>query len=334
VTRPLTRRTALAGAATLPVLGLAAPTVQAAGVWRPTQPVRIVVPAAPGGTSDIVARLLANYLQRTWGQSCVVDNKSGAGGVIGSNEVAKATPDGLTALSGNIGPQSIAYSLYRNIPYRPENLIPVSNILTAPNVLVVHPSVPARTIPEFVAWLRAQNGAASFASSGTGQSPHLSAAWFLQLTGTKATHVPYRGAAPAMNDLIAGVTNFYFDNLTTSVEFIRAGKVRALGLTTAQPNPLMPDVPPIAGTLPELKPFDVATWFGIFLPAGSPRPVVDAYNATMKAWLDDPKTKDRIAQMAGFTAYGTPEAYKSFVDAQVALWKGVIDKEGLKMDVN
>jgi tripartite-type tricarboxylate transporter receptor subunit TctC len=334
VTRRLTRRAALAGAALFPALGLASPTVRAAGAWRPAQPVRIVVPAAPGGTSDIVARLFANYLQPAWGQSCVVDNKSGAGGVIGSNEVAKATPDGQTILSGNIGPQSIAYSLYRNIPYRPENLIPVSNILTAPNVLVVHPSVPAKTVPEFVAWLRAQKGNASYASSGTGQSPHLSAAWFLQLTGTKATHVPYRGAAPAMNDLIAGVTNFYFDNLTTSVEFIRAGKVRALGLTTARANPLMPDVPPIAGTLPELKPFDVATWFGIFLPAGAPPPVVDAYNATMKAWLDDPKTKDRIAQMAGFPAYSTPEQYKSFVDAQVTLWQGVIDREGLKMDVN
>src|SRR6185369_10219638 len=129
----------------------------------------------------------------------------------------------------------------------PASLIPVSNAITAPNVLVVHPSVPARSVPEFVAWLKAQNGKASYASSGTGQSPHLSGAWFLQLTGTKAEHVPYRGAAPALNDL------------TTSIEFMRAGKLRALGLTSARPNPLTPDVPPIAGTMPELKPFDVST---------------------------------------------------------------------------
>ena len=233
------------------------------------------MPAAPGGTTDIVARLLAAFLQQSWGQSCVVDNKSGAGGVIGSTEVAKATPDGNTMLMGNIGPQSIAYSLYRNMPYTPKSLIPVSCVITAPNVLVVHPSVPAKTVPEFVAWLKAQNGKASYASSGTGQSPHLSGAWFLQLTGTKAEHIPYRGAAPALQDLTAGVTQFFFDNLTTGIEFVRAGKLRALGITSAQRNPLTPELVPICETMPELRPFDVSTWFGVFLPAGTPRPIVD-----------------------------------------------------------
>ncbi|MCW5737701.1 MAG: tripartite tricarboxylate transporter substrate binding protein [Enhydrobacter sp.] len=334
MSRRLTRRAALAGTAVLPAVTFLPHGVCAQPDWRPTQGVRIVVPAAPGGTTDIAGRLLAAYLQQTWGQSCVVDNKSGAGGIIGSTEVVKSTPDGLTALMGNIGPQSIAYSLYRNLPYTPASLIPVSNAITAPNVLVVHPSVPAKTVPEFVAWLKAQNGKVSYASSGTGQSPHLSAAWFLQLTGTKAEHVPYRGAAPALNDLIAGVTQFFFDNLTSSIEFMRAGKLRALGLTSAQPNPLTPDVPPIASTMPELKTFDVSTWFGVFLPAKTPRPIVDAYNAGMKAWLSDPKTLERIKTMAGFPAYGTPEEFDTFVTRQIALWKGVIDKEGLKMDVN
>ena len=280
--RRLTRRAALAGTAALPAVTFLPGGLRAESAWKPTQGVRIVVPAAPGGTTDILARLLAAHLQQAWGQSCVVDNKSGAGGVIGSTEVVKSTPDGHTALMGNIGPQSIAYSLYRNLPYTQASLIPVSNTITAPNVLVVHPSVPAKTVPEFVAWLKAQNGKASYASSGTGQSPHLSGAWFLQLTGTKAEHVPYRGAAPALNDLIAGVTQFYFDNLTSSIEFMRAGKLRALGLTSAQPNPLTPDVLPIAGTMPELKPFDVSTWFGVFLPAKTPRPVVDAYECRDK----------------------------------------------------
>jgi tripartite-type tricarboxylate transporter receptor subunit TctC len=277
------------------------------------------VPAAPGGTTDIVARLLASHLQAAWGQSCVADNKSGAGGVIGSAEVAKAAADGHTALMGNIGPQSIAYALYRNMPYRPESLIAVSNVITAPNVLVVHPSVPARTVPDFIAWLKAQYGNAS---SGTGQSPHLSGAWFLQLTGTKATHVPYRGAAPALNDLVAGVTQFFFDNLTTSIEFMRAGKLRALGLTSAQPNPLTPEVPRIAGTMAELKPFDVSTWFGVFLPAGTPRPVVDAYNEEIKVWLRAEATRERFRLMAGFPAWGTPEQFKGFVGSQIALWQG------------
>ena len=333
MTRRLSRRAVLSTAAALPAAALLPRGLQAQGAWKPTQNVRMVCPAAPGGTTDIAARLLASYLTEAWGQSCVVDNKSGAGGVIGSAEVAKSAPDGNTILMGNIGPQSIAYSLYRNMPYTPANLIPVSNAITAPNVLVVHPSVPAKTIPEFVAWLKAQNGKASYASSGTGQSPHLCGAWFLQLTGTKAEHIPYRGAAPALNDLTAGVTQFFFDNLTTAIEFVRAGKLRALGLTSAQRNPLTPDLVPICETMPELKPFDVSTWFGVFLPAGTPKPIVDSLNAQMKAWLSDPKTLERIKTMAGFPAYGTPEQFNAFVTAQIAQWKGVIDKEGLKLDM-
>jgi tripartite-type tricarboxylate transporter receptor subunit TctC len=332
--RSLSRRTALTGAATWPMASLLPPAARAESAWKPSQAGRIVVPAAPGGTTDIVARLLAAYLQGAWGQSCVVDNKSGAGGVIGSNEVVKSAPDGLTALMGNIGPQSIAYSLYRNMPYGPQSLAPVSCVITAPNVLVVHPSVPAKTVPEFVAWLRAQNGKASYASSGTGQSPHLSGAWFLQLTDTKAEHIPYRGAAPALQDLTAGVTQFFFDNLTTSIEFVRAGKLRALGITSAQRNPLTPELVPICETMPELKPFDVSTWFGVFLPAATPKSIVEAFNAQMKTWLDDPKTKEKFSAMAGFPAYGTPAEFDRFVNAQIALWKSVIDKEGLKLDVN
>ncbi len=330
----LTRRAALGGALALPATPLLASLAAAQAAWKPTQGVKIVVPAAPGGTTDIVARMLAAHLQAAWGQTCVVENKSGAGGVIGSAEVAKAAPDGNTILMGNIGPQSIAYSLYRNMPYGPTGLLPVSNVLTTPNVLVVHPSVPAKTVPEFVAWLKAENGKASYASSGTGQSPHLSAAWFLQLTGTKAQHIPYRGAGPALQDLVAGVTQFFFDNLTTSLEFVRAGKLRALGLTSAARNPLTPDLLPISETMPELKAFDVSAWFGVFLPANTPRPVLDSLNAQMKAWLDDAKTKERFSTMGGFPAYGTPEQFAAFVTAQIALWKGVIDREGLQLDVN
>lgn len=339
MTRRITRRAALGAASALPAAALLpALTIgrgaRAQTAWKPTQSVRVVVPAAPGGGTDIIGRLLAAHLQQAWGQSCVVDNKSGAGGVIGSVEVVKAPPDGHTILMGNIGPQAIAYSLYRNLPYTPDSLIPISNAMTAPNVLVVHPSVPANNIPEFVAWLKAQNGKASYASSGTGQSPHLSGAWFLQLTGTKAEHVPYRGAAPALQDLTAGVTQYFFDNLTTSIEFIRAGKLRALGLTSAQRNPLVPDLVPIRETMPELKPFDVSTWFGVFVPAGTPAPIVESLNAQMKVFLADAKTKERLGAMASFPAYGTPAEFNEFVKGQIAQWKGVIDKEGLKLDVN
>ena len=333
--RHLSRRSILAAALAAPAVAKAeTPTPTTPTSWRPTQAIRIVVPAAPGGTTDVVGRLLAQHLQAAWGQSAVVDNKSGAGGVIGSAEVAKSAPDGHTILLGNIGPQSIAYSLYRNMPYKPESLIAVSDIIATPNVLVVHPSVPARTVPEFVAWLKAQDGKVSYASSGTGQSPHLSGAWFLQLTGARATHVPYRGAAPALNDLIAGVTSYFFDNLTSSVEFVRAGKLRALAITSAQRNPMVPELMPIRETMPELKPFDVSAWFGAFLPGGTPAPIVDSLNAEMKRWLALPETLERFKTMAGYADWMSPADYKTFVESQTALWKGVIDKEGLKLDAN
>jgi tripartite-type tricarboxylate transporter receptor subunit TctC len=237
-------------------------------------------------------------------------------------------------LMGNIGPQSIAYSLYRNMPYKPESLITVSNVISTPNVLVVHPSVPAKTVPEFVKWLRDRKGDVSYASSGTGQSPHLSGALFLQLVGAKATHVPYRGAAPALNDLVAGVTQYFFDNLTTAIEFVRAGKLRALGLTSAKRNPMVPDLPPISETMPELKSFDVSAWFGVFEPAGTPRDAVEALNAEIKVWLDQDATKERFKSMAGYSSYTTPEQFNEFVQRQIAQWRGVIEKEGLKLDVN
>jgi len=334
VIRNLSRRTVLATALAAPAVARAQIPTPTQSPWRPTQAIRIVVPAAPGGTADVIGRLLGQHLQAAWGQSTVVDNKSGAGGVIGSAEAAKAVPDGHTILLGNIGPQSIAYSLYRNMPYRPDNLIAVSDIIATPNALVVHPSVPARTVPEFVAWLKSQDGKVSYASSGTGQSPHLSGAWFLQLTGAKATHVPYRGAAPAMNDLIAGVTSYFFDNLTSSIGSMRAGKVRALAITSAQHNPMVPELMPIRETMPELKPFDVSAWFGAFLPTGTPAPIVDSLNAEMKRWLAMPETLERFKTMAGFADWNTPADYRTFVDSQIALWKGVIDKEGLKLDAD
>lgn len=318
--------------AALPLLAMT--PVARAQAWRPKQGLRIVVPAAPGGTTDIIARLLAAHLQQRWGQPAVVDNKSGAGGVVGSNEVVRAAADGHTMLMGNIGPQSIAYSLYRNMPYKPDSLIPVSGVIATPNVLVTHPSVPAKTVPEFVTWLRERNGDVSYASSGTGQSPHLSGAWFLQLVGAKATHVPYRGAAPALNDLVAGVTQYFFDNLTTAIEFVRAGKLNALGLTSAQRNPMVPDLPPIRETMPALKDFDVSAWFGVFLPAGTPREAVMAWNAEIKDWIEQDAIKERFKSMAGYAAYGTPEQFSDFVQKQIVLWRTVIEKEGLQLDVN
>ena len=322
-----TRRAALA----LPALLLPA-AARAQADWRPSQQMKIIVPAAPGGTTDIMARILAAHLQQRWGSTAVAENRSGAGGVIGSLEVARSAPDGHTLLSGNIGPQAIGYSLFRNLQYRPESFVPVGNMIRGPNVLVVHPSVPARTVPEFVAHLRANPGKLSYGSPGVGQSPHLSGVWFHQLTGTEGIHVPFRGAGPAAIELVAGNIQYMFDNLTTGIEQVRAGRVRALGVTSAERNSQLPDVPAIRETMPELSPYEVNTWFGIFAPANTPAPAVRAINAEINALLAMPETQARFTQMGGVPMPGTPDDFGRFVRAEIEKWAAVIRREGLQMD--
>jgi tripartite-type tricarboxylate transporter receptor subunit TctC len=316
---------------------LAAPAILAArpalADWRPTQQVRIVVPAAPGGTTDIVARLLAAWLQPRWGQPVVVENRSGGGGTIGVNEIVRARPDGHHILSGNIGPNSIAYSLFRNLPYRPDSLIPVSNVITGPNILVVHPSLPARSVPELVAFLKANPGRISCGNPGVGQSPHLSAAWFAQLTGTDIVHVPFRGAAPAMVELIAGNIGMMFDNLTTAMPHVQAEKVRALAVTSAARNPQLPNLPALRETMPELRDYDVSTWFGIFLPAATPEAAVAELNAQIRAMIDQPETQARFTQMGGFPAWSPPAQFKAFVEAEIRKWGEVVRRERLELDI-
>jgi len=330
---------AMLGALALPgplrAQGTAPGTMQGAspGGWRPTQAVRIVIPAAAAGTTDIMGRMLAPLLQERWGQPAVVENRSGAGGTLGSAEVVRARPDGHTLLIGNIGPQAIAYSLFRDMPYRPEQLIPVSNMIRGPNALMVHPSLPVRTVPEFVAYLRERPGRLNYCTSGPGQSGHLSTVWFHQLTGTQATAVHFRGAGPGMLALLAKDVEFTLDNLTSAMEQIRSGKVRALAVTSAERNAGMPDVPALRETMPELAGYDVSTWFGAFLPAGTPDPVVSAFNAEIKAMLELPVTRQRFAEMGGVPAYGTPAEYAAFVRAETEKWGGVVRKEGLRMDI-
>jgi tripartite-type tricarboxylate transporter receptor subunit TctC len=280
-----------------------------------------------------MGRLLAPFLQERWGQPAVVDNRSGAGGTLGAAEVVRAKPDGHTILISNIGPQAIAYSLFRGLSYRPDQLIPVSNMIRGPNALMLHPSLPVRSVPEFVRYLKDNPGKLNYSTSGPGQSPHLSGVWFHQLTGTQATAIHYRGAGPAMVGMVAGDVQFGFDNLTSSVEQIRAGQVRGLGVTSADRNPQMPELPALRETLPELAEYDVSTWFGAFLPAGTPEPVVQALNAEIKALLELPATQRRFAEMGGVPAYGTPAEYSAFVQAEIEKWGGVVRKEGLRMDI-
>jgi tripartite-type tricarboxylate transporter receptor subunit TctC len=301
--------------------------------WRPASQVRIVVPAAPGGTTDIMARLCAQHLQARWGVPVAVENRSGAGGTIGTLDVVRAAPDGLTLLSGNIGPQAIAYSLFRNLPYREDQITPVSGQIRGPNVLVVNAATPVRTMAEFVAWLRKEPGRVTYASTGVGQSTHLSPVWMLQLLNAQAIHVPFRGSAPAQTELLANHVGFLVDNLTGVIEQVRAGKLRALAVTNAERNAQLPDVPTMRESVPELASFEVNTWFGLFAPANTPAPVVQAINAEVASLLDAPETERRFAELGGVPLRGSPEAFAAFVRSEIAKWREVIRKEGLQIDV-
>ncbi|WP_207540197.1 Bug family tripartite tricarboxylate transporter substrate binding protein [Sabulicella rubraurantiaca] len=321
------RRAALAAP-----LALAALRLARAQAWRPSGQMRILVNAAPGGTTDIMGRMLAAHLQQRWGTPVVVENKGGGGGTIASAEIARAAPDMLNLLSTNIGPSSIAYSLFRNLPYRPESFQPVSNMIRGPNVLVVHPSVRANTVAELIALLREQPGKLTYGTAGVGQSPHLSAAWFHQLTNTQAVPSHYRGSAPAMLDLLAGNTQFMFDNLSTAIPHIRGGRVRALAVTSAERNQALPDLPAMRETMPELAEYEVNTWFGIMAPAGVPADALRTVNLEIKALLEMPATVARFAEMGGVTAYGTPEEFDAFIQAEIAKWGAVVRREGVQLD--
>jgi tripartite-type tricarboxylate transporter receptor subunit TctC len=293
----------------------------AAQAWRPSRPVRIILPAPPGGITDIGARMLANQLQSAWNQPVVVDNRAGGGGVPGTVEFLRAAPDGHTVLVGNIGPQATAYTLFRNLPYAPEALAPVSGLIRGPNILVVHPSLPAQTVPELVAWLKANPQGGNYASSGIGQSPHLSGVWFLQLTGTQATHVPFRGSAPALTALLAGDVNIMFENLIAASEHVQAGRLRALAVTTQGRSPLLPAVPAMRETMPELAAYDVSTWVALFLHAAAPAAAQEAYNAEATTFLRLPETRAALERRGSEPHVTTVAEFRAFVAGEIAKWR-------------
>jgi tripartite-type tricarboxylate transporter receptor subunit TctC len=301
--------------------------------WRPTETVRLIVPAAAGGSTDVMGRLLAQHLQAAWGQSAVVENRSGAGGTIGTAEVARQKGDGHTILIGNPGPNAIAYSIFRNLSYRPEQLQPVSNMIRIPNIVSAHPSVPIKSIAELIAYIKANPDKLTYGSSGTGQSPHLTGAWFLQLTGLKMVHAPFRGAGPALQAALGGEIQILFDNLYPSLPQVQDGKLNALAVTTPERSPSAPQIPTMRESAPELAKFDVSSWFGVFLPKSAPAPVVEALNKEVKAMLERDDIRKNIAAMGATADYGTPAQFTSFVEAETDKFKAIIEKEGLQMEV-
>ena len=329
--RILSRRRMLSGAAALSAATILPRTSLAD--WRPSETVRLIVPAAAGGSTDVMGRLLAAHLQAAWGQSAIVENRSGAGGTIGAAEVARNKGDGHTILIGNPGPNAIAFSIYRNLTYKAEQLQAVSNMIRIPNIVSAHPATKIKSIAQLIAYLKANPDKLSYGSSGTGQSPHLTGAWFLQLTGLKMTHVPFRGAGPALQAGLAGDIQILFDNLYPSLPQIQDGKLNGLCVTTAERTELAPDLPTMAESAPELAKFDISSWFGVFLPKGASPAIVDALNSQVKAMLESDDIRKNIAAMGARTDYGTPQQFSDFVDAETRKFASIIEKEGLQMEV-
>jgi len=329
--KKFSRRNLLSGAAAISAASILPRTSLAD--WRPTETVRLIVPAAAGGSTDVMGRLLAAHLQTAWGQSAFVENRSGAGGTIGTSEVVRSKGDGHTILIGNPGPNAIAYSIFRNLTYKAEQLQPVSNMIRIPNIVSSHPSTKIKSIPELITYLKANPDKLTYGSSGTGQSPHLTGAWFLQLTGLKMTHVPFRGAGPALQAGLAGDIQILFDNLYPSLPQVLDGKLNGICVTTPERSESAPNLPTMREAAPELAKFDVSSWFGVFLPKSAPAPVVDALNKEVKAMLERDDIRKNIASMGARADYGTPQQFSDFVGAETTKFAAIIEKEGLQMEV-
>ena len=296
----------------------------------PTKSIRWVVPSTPGDGSDVTGRLIADKISRELGQAVVIDNKPGAGGVLGSDTVAKSPADGYTMIVGNAGSHGVNAGIYSKLPYDVvKDFVPVALICTTPNVMVVSPNTKAKTVAEFIALAKANPGKFNYASGGVGSSAHLSAELFKSLTGTDITHIPYKGSSPAVAALLADESQLMIGNLPPWSAQIKAGKVQALAVTTAKSHPSLPDVPALAESLPG---FETVAWFGVLAPAATPKSVVERMNAVINQALDQADVKARLATLACDPAPGTPEAFAQRVNAEVARWKKLASERNIRAD--
>ncbi len=298
----------------------------------PSKPIMMVVTYPPGGPTDAMARTLAAALKTNLGQPVVVENRAGAGGNIGAEAVARAEPDGYTLMFGTSAPLAINVSLYRKIHYDPvKSFAPVIQIGQLPNVLVVNPSLPVKTVGELIAYGKAHPGKLSYASSGNGASSHLAGVLFNNLAGTDFQHVPYKGTGPALNDLLGGQVSMTFTDVLTALPFIKSGKLRALGVTTRTRSQALPDVPTVAEQ--GVPGFDVSVFFGVVAPAGTPPEIIRKLNGAFADALQQPDVrKTLLAQGLEFAPATTPEQLGAFVKAEVSKWRTVVQKSGAQLD--
>jgi tripartite-type tricarboxylate transporter receptor subunit TctC len=312
------------------LLALALPFAVAAQTY-PAKPIRLICPFPPAGAVDIASRATAHELTKILGQPVSVENKPGAGGNIGGAEAARSAPDGYTLFMTTSGIQAINPALYAKMPFDPnKDLAPVAPLVSLNNVLVLHPSVPAKSVKEVIALAKSQPGKWNYASSGFGTSIHMSGAMFTQLTGTDIVHIPYKGSGPAVTDLLAGQVNMMFDNIPSSLPHIKAGKLRALATTGAKRDPALPDLPTIAEA--GIRGYESGVWFGIAVAAGTPKEIIAKLNAATVQATKSPEFKKRMTDLGYNIIPGTPEDMAAMNKAEIVRWTPIVKASGAKVD--
>jgi tripartite-type tricarboxylate transporter receptor subunit TctC len=297
----------------------------------PTKPIKMIVPFPPAGSTDISARAVAAKLGERLGQPVIIENKPGAGGNIGTDVAAKAPPDGYTLIVGTVGTHAINQSLYSKMPYdNIRDFAPVVLLSTTPNVLVTQPGFPASSVKDVIALAKEKPGVLTFASSGAGTSIHLSGVLFNSMAGTKMEHIPYKGSAPMLIDLLSGQVNMAFDNLSASMVHIKAGKLKALAITGTTRSPALPDLPTVSEAA--LTGYDSTSWNAVYVPAGTPREVIAKLNRELNSILQSPETRRYFDEQGAQAGGGTPEELAAFTRAETAKWAKVVKESGAKVD--
>jgi tripartite-type tricarboxylate transporter receptor subunit TctC len=312
-------------------VALLAAAVPVAAQDFPTRPITLIVPYAAGGGNDLMARSVAEKMSKTLGQQIVIENRGGAGGSIATRQIAKSAPDGYTLGLGGTGTHAINPTLYANVGYDPrKDFAPVGLIATSALVVCVHPSLPAQTIPELIALAKKEPGKINYASAGTGSGIHLGTEYLASMAGIKLTHIPYKGSAPALTDLIGGHVAIYFSSLPPAIGLIKEGKVRALAVTGAKRSAILPDVPTVAEAA--LPGYEAVLHYGIVAPAGTPRPIIEKLSAALRAAVMSDDLKARLAEDGAEPLASTPEEYAADIDREETKWSAIVKASGAKAE--
>jgi tripartite-type tricarboxylate transporter receptor subunit TctC len=295
----------------------------------PSRPIRLIVPFPPGGSTDILARALAQKLSEGLAQPVVIDNRPGAGGSIGSEAVAKAAPDGYTLLMAQLGPLAVSPAIYKNLPYDPvKSFAPVSRMAIVPSVLVVNPQVPVASASELIAYARAHPGKLTYGSAGSGSTSHLTTEYFKLATGTDILHVPYKGVGPMLTDLISGQLSMGINGAPAVMSHVISGRLRALAVTGLTRVPSLPQIPTLAES--GVEGFDASGWYGIVAPAGTPREIVMKLNAEIRRIMQTPELRTRLDNEGATPAAGSPEEFGAFIVSEIARWGAVLKQAGIQ----